>query len=344
MKAPETIAELRQMIAVGVEENTHLEYKAADALQNTDGKKKEIAKDVSAMANAAGGLVLYGVKEFDEKSKKHLPEKITPIKRKDFSKEQLDQVINSNISPKIDGLSIYPIAFDNSEEAIYVVEIPQSNTAHQNTKDQRYYKRYNFEVLPMLDHEIRDVMNRTKHPMVELKFEIEAFTYEVKSNAIISEIRLPLGKQQCTAQEKQYSTVYSLKIIPVNRGNSYAQFVNYFVELPANIIDKKEAEHLNSPKPEWVEYYGENTYRDVLDVKLTGLGGAKTTYGPSRFDPILPGLRGRSEKLKLAENPYLDDREITWTVHADNAPPRSGKINLVDICITRTKQKEGNDE
>jgi len=29
----------------------------------------------------------------------------------------------------------------------------------------------------------------------------------------------------------------------------------------------------------------------------------------------------------------LDDREITWTVHADNAAPVKGKIKLKDIKI-----------
>lgn len=180
--------------------------------------------------------------------------------------------------------------------------------------------------------------------MVELEFEIEAYTYEVQSNPLIPEMKLPFREQQPTAPEKQYNTVHTLKVIPVNKGNSYAQFVNYFVVLPENIADKEDAEHLHRPGLGLIEYYGENTYRDVLDVKLTGLGGAKTTYGPSRFDPILPGLRGRSEKLKLEENPNLDDREITWTVHADNAPPRSGKITLEAIRITRTKQKENDDE
>ena len=40
-----------------------------------------------------------------------------------------------------------------------VVEIPKSLTAHQ-ARDLRYYRRYNFESVAMVDYEIRDVMNR----------------------------------------------------------------------------------------------------------------------------------------------------------------------------------------
>src|SRR5262249_14876653 len=92
-------SELQRLIDDGAEENLTLDYKAADALGTTDGKKKEITKDVSAMANSAGGVIIYGIKEHDEEDKKHLPEMLTPIDRTQFSKEWLEQVINS-IQPR----------------------------------------------------------------------------------------------------------------------------------------------------------------------------------------------------------------------------------------------------
>ena len=48
-------AELQRFITDEVEESTALDYKAAEALAK--GKKDEITKDVSAMANADGGLI-----------------------------------------------------------------------------------------------------------------------------------------------------------------------------------------------------------------------------------------------------------------------------------------------
>jgi predicted HTH transcriptional regulator len=59
-------AELERHIKDGVEENLNLDYKAADALGTSDGKKKEITKDVSAFANSAGGIIIYGIKEYDD--------------------------------------------------------------------------------------------------------------------------------------------------------------------------------------------------------------------------------------------------------------------------------------
>ena len=75
---------------------------------------------VSAMANANGGLLIYGIEESN-----HIPQKITPIDRNKFSKEWLEQVINSSISPKIEDLKIISISVDNPDSVVYVIEVPQ---------------------------------------------------------------------------------------------------------------------------------------------------------------------------------------------------------------------------
>ena len=74
-----------------------------------NGKKKEIAKDVSAFANSDGGTIIYGVSEYNDAERSHLPEQISPINRVEYTKEWLEHVINSNISPKINSLKIIPI-------------------------------------------------------------------------------------------------------------------------------------------------------------------------------------------------------------------------------------------
>jgi predicted HTH transcriptional regulator len=173
-----------------VEENLNLDYKAADALQKTEGKKKDISKDVSAMANAAGGIIIYGTKEFDEITKRHLPEKIDPVNRTDISKEWLEQVINTNVQPKIEGIIITPVTVDDTKgTVVYIVEVPQSTTAHQ-ANDKKYYKRYNFESVPMEDYEIRDIMSRLKHPDVTLKFILER-TQRIERDFLSGRIKQP---------------------------------------------------------------------------------------------------------------------------------------------------------
>ncbi len=170
-------AELLALIANQVEENIHLDYKGGDSLQKTDGKKKELSKDVSAFANSDGGTIIYGIKEFDDVARRHLPEKIDPIDRTNISKEWIEQVINSNIQPKVTGLLITPIQLVGSVNNVaYVVTIPKSNTAHQ-ASDKKYYKRYNFESVAMEDYEIKDIINRQTNPVLHLLLDPASTTY-----------------------------------------------------------------------------------------------------------------------------------------------------------------------
>jgi predicted HTH transcriptional regulator len=85
---------IQQYIDNGIEESLTLDYKAADALSKSDSKKKEITKDVSAMANSSGGIIIYGIREYSDPDKRHLAEKIDSIDRRLFSKEWLEHVIN----------------------------------------------------------------------------------------------------------------------------------------------------------------------------------------------------------------------------------------------------------
>ena len=56
-------ADVLALITNGVKESLELDYKQCASLQKTDGKKKEISKDVSAFANSAGGTIVYGMIE-----------------------------------------------------------------------------------------------------------------------------------------------------------------------------------------------------------------------------------------------------------------------------------------
>lgn len=162
-----------------IEESLTLEYKAAGALERTDKKKEQITKEVSAMANSDGGIIIFGIKEFSEPSKKHLPESIDPINREDFSRETLEQIIN-RIRPHVEQLFIHPIQLSTSPtDVAYVVEIPKSNTAHQAI-DHRYYKRHNFIAEPMEDYEVRDTMNRAAVPDAGVEF---SYTKQIVSGS-----------------------------------------------------------------------------------------------------------------------------------------------------------------
>jgi hypothetical protein len=158
------------LITNGVTEDLNLDYKQCDSLGRTDGKKKELSKDVSSFANSAGGSIVYGVIE-----DKHLPTAIDVgyDPRGEITKEWLENVITSTIRPRIDGLRINPIPLSSTQpgRVLYVLYIPPSKRPHQAI-DHRFYKRFNFKAEPMEEYEIWDVARRNEAPDLNLTFNL----------------------------------------------------------------------------------------------------------------------------------------------------------------------------
>lgn len=175
-----TEEDIQELVDTDVAESLELEYKACGALQNTDGKKNEVSKDVSSFANAGGGTIIYGVIE-----KNHEPDKIDEgYDQDDISREWLENVITSRIHPKIEGVKINPIKRSNGKY-IYLVYVPQGHTAHQ-AHNRKYYRRHNFKSEPMWDYEIKDVQNRVSHPALEPKLDLRVEEREKSVRCILS--------------------------------------------------------------------------------------------------------------------------------------------------------------
>ena len=156
------------MISREVAESIHLDYKASPALL---GKVGEIAKDVSAFANSDGGVIIYGVEEYE-----HKPVKIDcGVPHKRYTREWLEDLIQGNITPRIEQLTILQLPVSPTH-SMYVVGVQKSERApHQERTGLRYYKRHNFKSSPMEDYEIQDIRNRvvSSAPSVVVDVEIE---------------------------------------------------------------------------------------------------------------------------------------------------------------------------
>jgi Putative DNA-binding domain len=296
-------ARLQSYIDNFIEEGQSLEYKAAAALKRTDGGMNEITKDVSAMANSAGGVVIYGVKEYDEKEKKHLPEKIDPLDRTEFTKEWLEHVIN-NIEPRIKGLLIHPVPLASGpNDVTYVVEIPQGTTAHQ-ARNLRYYRRYNFEVLAMRDHEVKDVINRSVVPDATVEFGCEM-----------------IGKSDNGHRYRLLVTIKNLGLILINHFQLQFTFPN--LRTDSNMVYRPQP-HVEC----WHESDDEYIIRYRSDMVL--FPDEERDLGREFIWKYRINSGAYSSVIRAAE---VNGKPLTveWVLNADNMPTKRGSVPFTEL-------------
>ncbi len=163
-------ADLQTLVDNSEKEGLLLEYK--QELSGVDHEKKELSKDISAMANTDGGYLIIGIKEDGGRASALVG---TPkfIGRQP-TEEWLESVLISNVRPRI---TIRPKVIEtttDSSKVYVVVHIPQSaRRPHMVVAEGKnaYYKRYNYQSNYADEHEVRSMFLESKSSgdeMVEL--------------------------------------------------------------------------------------------------------------------------------------------------------------------------------
>lgn len=149
-------------------ESLILEYKKE--IHGTDNEKKELSKDITAMANTDGGYFIIGIAEEGGRVKG-----ITGTQRKigkQPAEEWLENVLIANVRPRI---SIKPKVIDmasDPDRVIIVLHIPQSpRRPHMVIADGRnaYYRRHNYQATYADEHEVRSMFLESKASEDEMK-------------------------------------------------------------------------------------------------------------------------------------------------------------------------------
>ncbi|MEA2205720.1 MAG: hypothetical protein QOE77_2496 [Blastocatellia bacterium] len=155
-------SDILSLIENRASESLTLEFKACDALTNKEWKS-ELLKDISAFANSAGGTVIYGIRE---NKKTHEADSIdVGYDPGEHKKEKLEQVIDSNIQRRIEGVRYNAIRLNKTRpgRVLFVICIPQSSRS-PHMANHRYYKRLEFEAKAMEEYEVREKYGRVTFP------------------------------------------------------------------------------------------------------------------------------------------------------------------------------------
>ena len=133
-----------------IEESAILDYKEQLISEN------DIIKHVTAFSNTSGGDLIFGIKE---RGGGRYPVDIPGIED-NVNKERLEQIIISNIRPRI-GVQFREIDIPNSNRVILIIRISEGqNQPYYDMKSHRYYKRYNYEAIHMDEFEIESLYQK----------------------------------------------------------------------------------------------------------------------------------------------------------------------------------------
>ncbi|WP_418383733.1 helix-turn-helix domain-containing protein [Akkermansia sp.] len=190
-----TYERLKDLVDSKRPEDGYIEYKEERAL---GAKTKDICKEVSAFANADGGILIYGISETTN-TQHGVPEiELTWVDQHKYPHESLQNKIADGIHPPIPEINVEIIAHPTEiGKACYVVIIPSSNDVHQVTaeKDCRYYIRHLNRVDRVSDYELKLLMRKNEIPQIKASICLTVNPYYSELNGILNVTIINISKK-----------------------------------------------------------------------------------------------------------------------------------------------------
>ncbi len=169
-----------------VAEDKHLEYKLTLPGDKYEDKKEFLA-DLSAFANADGGIIFYGIKAADG-----IPIEIPGLQIDNTDKEilRLENLLRTSVEPRIIGTYFHPFKLSNSNYLI-IVYIPKSFNSPHVVNFQghwRFYTRHSNGKHQMDLSEVKTSLNLSEN----LGERIKNFRLERISRIIANDVNVSL--------------------------------------------------------------------------------------------------------------------------------------------------------
>lgn len=151
MRLPD-LAAVQRLIAAEVEESGLLDYKQ-DLVLKSPTQKRELCRDLTAMGNAGGGTLIYGLREAEGRD--GIPEKIIPLTDRSLPLSVADIVRDSVRPPLLYEMAVH----DVGDGFLLLVDVEPSGLGPYcviGYGDFRFWKRHGKSKSEMSEAEIRD--------------------------------------------------------------------------------------------------------------------------------------------------------------------------------------------
>lgn len=141
----ETEQDLQRLVDEEIEESQTLDYKASPSLARDSTRITELCKDVTALANAAGGQLVYGI---EEDKATHKPKVLDGgISDTKITNEWIAQTLNTRVQPRIPDPVIKRIQLKTGNYAYVITVQPTQTGIAGSTSSQCRCTTTKFEML-----------------------------------------------------------------------------------------------------------------------------------------------------------------------------------------------------
>jgi len=190
----------------------HLQYIDGSKISMSDGFLLKLSKQISAMANHGGGMLILGIKPLRKKAGK-----LTPVSPKTLNPDQIHQHVLANNQPFLSDLDFISIEF--SEGFILCIRIP-AGAGPFMFSDNRYYSFRNEKVEKLDEAGVRSLYNQANRKQLEI--------YSIYNTQGIPELQ----------QGKYVSMLFYPRILIRNTGQAVESQYKMEVSIPAPLYEE----------------------------------------------------------------------------------------------------------
>jgi len=287
----------------------------------------EMSKQISAFANSGGGVLVYGIQSPQGNSPRFVDDGGVALAfKKPNTREWLEDVIPNLVEFPLRKFNVYALTNKSGasglaeDRCIVLIDIPNSEEAPHQARDRVYYARVGGKSRPIGHRLVTDIFHRERHARFELQFAFRSETW--LQQPLLPGLEKPKPRRSV-----------ELVVEATNKGKVYAKYVSLTLMLPEFVVPMDNRDRSLLLEVEGINYHVQeldNTRRDVIGV--SGPFSVKQ-YGPSWFDPILPGFCRTWQvdcDSRLRPNEFKDQK-LRWAIQGDNGPGVSGELPLRDI-------------
>ena len=298
--------------ALGPDEYDFQEFKGAGLIHRDGVVLSEfqihLSKQLSAFANGGGGRIFLGV---DDSGR---VDGGVPIDlRRGGTRSWLEDIIPGSVDPPLPAFNVHEVLPDGPDSAIhpgcavYVIEVPSSESAPHQSLDHRYYLRIAGKSRPMGHVHLADVLRRTRHPRLD-----------------VTRVD-PYGPgERITTDPRGPKVMLCFRVQGRNDGPRLAQHAGIELVLPRALVNRdvrrrmqEEAGATIDQRPGSVSFFRHHPHPifpsqsvQLLTVWLAVHGG--------NLDAIVSG-----------------QARFAWKVYADDAPARAGSRPVNDTAVVK---------